>query len=113
MRIFLREPRPDFELQQGWNIHYITELTQPVWYYLRGEEYSAQIDHFVTAIEEDRTTTINSFRSALETDRVIARLRRDASEPGAGLGDDILLAPIPSQRREKVIARLLYPRRQA
>jgi predicted dehydrogenase len=113
MRIFLREPRPDFKLQQGWNIHYITELTQPVWYYLRGEEYSAQIDHFVTTIEEERTTTINSFRSALETDRVIARLRRDASEPGAGLGDDVLSAPMPSHRRERVIARLLYPRRQA
>ncbi len=30
--------------EQGWNVRYTTDLTEPVWFYLRGEEYSAQID---------------------------------------------------------------------
>ena len=30
--------------QHGWNVRYTTELTEPVGFYLRGEEYSAQID---------------------------------------------------------------------
>ena len=36
-------------LRAGWNVRYTTELTEPVWFYLRGEEYSAQIDAFVDA----------------------------------------------------------------
>ena len=33
-----RRSRDGYE--QGWNVRYTTELTRPVWYYLRGEEYS-------------------------------------------------------------------------
>ncbi len=40
--------------QQGWNSRYTTDLTEPVWFYLRGEEYSAQLDYFVRCIEEKR-----------------------------------------------------------
>ncbi|MBN9126720.1 MAG: Gfo/Idh/MocA family oxidoreductase, partial [Nitrosospira sp.] len=39
---------------QGWNVRYTTELTEPVWFYLRGEEYSAQLDYFVRCIAENR-----------------------------------------------------------
>ena len=28
----------------GWNVRYTTELTEPVGFYLRGEEYSAQLE---------------------------------------------------------------------
>ena len=31
----------------GWNVKYTTELTEPVWFYVRGEEYSAELDYFV------------------------------------------------------------------
>ena len=55
----------------GWTIRYITDLQAPVSYYLRGEEYSAQIDAFVDAIEKSSTGKENSFGSASETDRVI------------------------------------------
>ncbi len=34
----------------GWNVRYTTELTEPIWFYLRGEEYSAQLDAFVGAV---------------------------------------------------------------
>ncbi|MDP9018457.1 MAG: Gfo/Idh/MocA family oxidoreductase, partial [Candidatus Eremiobacteraeota bacterium] len=37
--------------ENGWNVRYTTELTKPVWFYVRGEEYSAQIDHFVQCIK--------------------------------------------------------------
>ena len=40
--------------QTGWNVRYTTELTEPVGFYLRGEEYSAQLDHFVRRIEDRR-----------------------------------------------------------
>jgi predicted dehydrogenase len=61
-------------MQPGWTVRYTTELTEEVWYYLRGEEYSAQIDYFVRSIQQGRTNGTNSFRSALEADRVAAMI---------------------------------------
>jgi predicted dehydrogenase len=70
-RIYLREGA-DFETYRaGWTIRYITDLQAPVAYYLRGEEYSAQIDAFVDAAEAGTAEHENSFASAFETDRVI------------------------------------------
>ena len=57
--------------EAGWNTRYITDLQEPVEFYLRGEEYSAQIDAFVKAIEAGDLEHENSFASAYETDRVL------------------------------------------
>lgn len=65
--------------QTGWNIRNTTDLTEPVWFYLRGEEYSAQLDYFVRCIEEKRAyDNVNSFQSALATDKVISMMIDDA-----------------------------------
>ena len=50
---------------------YTTELTKPVRFYLRGEEYSAQIEDFVDAVADGRARTPNDFASAAETDRTM------------------------------------------
>ena len=44
-QVYLRDTAtiPD-GYEQGWNVRYTTELTEPVWFYLRGEEYSAQVE---------------------------------------------------------------------
>jgi predicted dehydrogenase len=65
----------------GWNVKYTTELTAPVWFYLRGEEYSAQLDNFVTATKAPAMPNENSFEAALETDLVIEMLLEDAAQP--------------------------------
>jgi predicted dehydrogenase len=71
--------------QRGWNIKYTTDLTNQVWFYVRGEEYSAQLDYFVTAVKESRLDNINSFESALETDQVISMIISDANKgPSTG-----------------------------
>ena len=62
------------ELRAGWSVRYTTDLTEPVWYYLRGEEYSAQIDYFVQSIAARRTQGENCFRSALEADRIVSMI---------------------------------------
>ncbi|MGK2913614.1 MAG: Gfo/Idh/MocA family protein [Porticoccaceae bacterium] len=78
-QVYLRDARPDAELPVGWSIRYTTELTEPVRYYMRGEEYSSQIDYFVEGIRVGRQDNISSFASALETDQVLDMLERDAS----------------------------------
>lgn len=65
----------------GWNVRYTTGLTEPVDFYLRGEEYSAQLDYFVRCIEGRRGgDNVNSFASAMQTDRVISMLIADAEK---------------------------------
>lgn len=67
--------------QQGWNVRYTTDLTEPVWFYIRGEEYSAQLDYFVRCIEENRAhDNVNSFKNALMTDQVMAMMIADAEK---------------------------------
>lgn len=63
----------------GWNVKYTTELSDEVWFYLRGEEYSAQVDGFVRRIMATDLDALNSFESAAETDRTIQLLVDDAS----------------------------------
>jgi len=78
LRIFLRSDNKKEGFAKGWNIRYLTDLTPPVSFYLRGEEYSSQIDYFIQCIKGKKTDNINSFENALRTDRVIALLREDA-----------------------------------
>jgi scyllo-inositol 2-dehydrogenase (NADP+) len=65
----------------GWNVRYTTELTSPVAFYLRGEEYSAQIEHFVERLAAGGLKSINDFQSAAITDSVIERMVQDSVLP--------------------------------
>jgi scyllo-inositol 2-dehydrogenase (NADP+) len=78
-QIYLRDAHPGLtDVERGWTVRYTTDLTEPVWYYLRGEEYSAQIDYFAQSIKQARANGQNSFRSALQTDQVLAMLLGEA-----------------------------------
>lgn len=96
-QIYLREGNdlPD-GYGPGWNVRYTTELTPEVWYYLRGEEYSAQVADFVERVLTGRTTGVNDFASASETDRTISMMVDDAE--GA---PDVSLAPPSGRARSK------------
>jgi predicted dehydrogenase len=71
--------------EPGWNVRYTTELTEPVGFYLRGEEYSAQIEHFVDRVKDGRVDGINGFESAAQTDRVIELMIADAAAPATAV----------------------------
>jgi scyllo-inositol 2-dehydrogenase (NADP+) len=79
MQTFLRSAQNAPEgYTDGWNVRYTTELTDEVLFYLRGEEYSAQIDHFVEAVKLNLGNTRSTFATAVETDMVADALFRDA-----------------------------------
>ncbi len=77
-KIFLWDSEGFGPLHAGWNILYTTDLTKPVDYYLRGEEYSAQIDYFIDCVKNKRFENVNSFASALQTDILIDLLTNNA-----------------------------------
>ena len=79
-QLYLREPHPALPgVDKGWTVRYTTDLSDEVWFYLRGEEYSAQIDYFAQSVKGRRLDGENSFARALDADRVVARLLDDAS----------------------------------
>jgi predicted dehydrogenase len=78
IEVYLRGDSPVEGYGQGWNVRHTTDLTSPVWFYLRGEEYSAQLDSFVRQVLAGRAEGGSSFASAQVDDDVIARIRVDA-----------------------------------
>jgi predicted dehydrogenase len=107
VQVYLRDnaPVPD-GYEPGWNVRYTTELTEPVGFYLRGEEYSAQIDHFVARAAEGRADGLNGFESAAVADQVIAMMIADAQKGPSTLADQEAGEPAPAKRRR----RLRFPR---
>jgi predicted dehydrogenase len=103
---FLRDTaEPPAGYWPGWNVRYTTDLTQPVSFYLRGEEYSAQIDAFVGRIKEGRPDGENSFQSAAVTDRAIALMVADAGKGAStGMPESPLDIPLPAGRFRRVRA---------
>jgi predicted dehydrogenase len=63
--------------KRGLQTTYLTDHTPPVNFYLRGEEYSSQIDEFIEKVGSGSTESVNAIRSAGETDRVIELLIAD------------------------------------
>jgi len=80
IKIYLSEANSAENLEKGWTMKYITELAMPVDFYLRGEEYSAQIDHFLKCVIDRKQTEINSFEQALFTDTVIELIKEDSKK---------------------------------
>jgi scyllo-inositol 2-dehydrogenase (NADP+) len=74
-QLYLRERHDAMpDVHPGWTVRYTTDLSEEVWFYLRGEEYSAQIDCFAASVQQRRLDGENTFASALETDRVVAMM---------------------------------------
>ena len=63
---------------QGWNNRYITDVSKPVRFYLRGYEFTQQLDHFIDNVISGENGKVSSFADGLVTDRIIERIRQDS-----------------------------------
>ena len=86
-------PRPE-GYGEGWTVRYITELTPPVSFYLRGEEYSAQLEAFGRRILDPALPADNDFAASTVTDESIEMIRA-ASSGAADTGYEAAAAPQP------------------
>ena len=50
-QLYLKDDPQEEGFEKGWNSFWITDQNKPVWFNLRGEEYSAQIDYFVQKVK--------------------------------------------------------------
>jgi len=76
LKVYLRSGCAFDGYEEGWNTSYITELQEPVPFYLRGEEYSAQLDAFFSAIRKGDLEHENSFASSCEADRILELIQQ-------------------------------------
>ena len=105
LKVFVKDPAElAIPLTQGWNIRYTTDFPSYVEYYLRGEEYSSQIDYFIRCIAEGRRDNISSFAHAVQTDSIVSMMLEDAEQNRRDLS---------TQPRSKVPARKWFERVKA
>jgi predicted dehydrogenase len=115
LQVFFRDTvQPPTGYNPGWNVRYTTELTKPVQFYLRGEEYSAQMEHFIERVRKGQVDGINTFRSAAETDRVIAMMITDEARGASTLlaesaNENAAPGAIRSRKRLAARVRRLLP----
>ncbi len=106
IQMFLRDTAKFPEFRLGWNTRNTTELTKPVWYYLRGEEYSMQTDHFIQCILDRTQSAISSFETAMQTDLVLSKMIQNAqSHNGLNDADEpVVISKSTKPPREKKFA---------
>lgn len=80
----------------GWTVRYTTELTQEVDFYVRGEEYSAQIDAFVKRVQVGAVSGPADFAEAAIADEVLFAIANNESGGIRAVG---MLDAVPAGNR--------------
>jgi scyllo-inositol 2-dehydrogenase (NADP+) len=90
IQVYLRGGEPDAEgYGQGWTVRYTTELTEEVDFYVRGEEYSSQLDTWLKRIAGHAESGRADFAEASITDEVLYAILNsaDGNVQSVGLSD--------------------------
>jgi predicted dehydrogenase len=77
-KVFLREVSAGSGFSRGWNVRYITDVAKPVRFYLRGNEFTRQLDYFIESMRIQRQDNVCSFERAWQTDLLIERIINDS-----------------------------------
>ncbi len=78
-KIYLRDDAPQHGFIKGWNTRYLTDFAEPVRFYVRGNEFTRQLDYFIDCIEKEKQGNICGFHDAYLTDLVMEQIRMDAT----------------------------------
>lgn len=78
MKIYLNKKIEGFDLRDGWNTIYITDVNTPVPFYVRGFEFTRQLYHFADCIAAGMPDDACDFKAGYETQRVIHQIFDDA-----------------------------------
>jgi predicted dehydrogenase len=77
LKIYCKSKLPDFNLSAGWNTIYITDVFKPVPFYVRGNEFTNQLYHFISNIEKNSLNNECNFHTAKDTLEVIESIFND------------------------------------
>jgi predicted dehydrogenase len=82
LKLFLNYSNEKYQLRKGWNTLYITDIFKPVPFYLRGNEFTRQLYHFINCIKGSENTNLCSFKEGLNTLSVIEDIFNDFEKNG-------------------------------
>jgi scyllo-inositol 2-dehydrogenase (NADP+) len=77
LKIFLNKPNNEFNFQQGWNTLYITDLFKPVPFYVRGNEFTRQLYHFIDCIQDKEKNNKCTFEDGTNVLEIIESIFSD------------------------------------
>jgi len=77
IKIFMKKKSPENNLREGWNTIYITDVFKPVPFYVRGNEFTAQLYHFIDCITGKEKRNSCTFRDAAATLEILEAIFND------------------------------------
>ena len=80
IKIFLKNQDIKFNLKEGWNTLYITDLFNSTPFYVRGNEFTSQLYHFIDCIMGRENNNLSTFRDASLTLDIIEKMFSDYKE---------------------------------
>lgn len=82
IKVFLNKPNDEYKLRQGWNTVYITDVFKPVPFYVRGNEFTSQLYHFIDCIQGKTKINKCSFKDGADTIEIIENIFNDYEKNG-------------------------------
>ena len=102
-KIYLKENNDAYGFHAGWNTRYITDFAKSVRFYVRGNEFTRQLDYFIDCILQGKTENLAGFSEAQKVDEVIAEITQDAMQSLAiDRTSETKESPLMSQGSKKV-----------
>ncbi len=77
IKIFANKADIEHNLREGWNTLYITDIFKPVPFYVRGNEFTRQLYHFVDCIQDRSLNNQCSFEDGANVHEVIDKIFSD------------------------------------
>tara|TARA_B100000575_G_C23129254_1_gene654721 strand:+ start:1295 stop:2329 length:1035 start_codon:yes stop_codon:yes gene_type:complete len=77
IKIFCKFKSESENFRRGWNTIYITDIFTPVPFYVRGNEFTSQLYHFIDSIIDQNISTKCTFQDAAQTLYVIEEIFHD------------------------------------
>ena len=74
IKIFCKFESKSENFRRGWNTIYITDIFTPVPFYVRGNEFTSQLYHFIDSIINQKVSTKCTFQDAAQTLYVIEEI---------------------------------------
>lgn len=77
-KLYLKDADGQNGFSKGWNTRYVTDFSRGVRFYVRGNEFTRQLDYFVERAEKRESENISSFSEGFKTDAAMELIRQDA-----------------------------------
>jgi predicted dehydrogenase len=82
IKIYMNKANKKQNLIQGWNTLYITDIFRPVPFYVRGNEFTSQLWHFIDCLTGKESKSRCSFNDGVSAHEVISSILNDYEQHG-------------------------------